>query len=180
MAKRTFQLTENEIKDFKLHEQQTKRVDELRRLQAVRLYGSGYNMNSITEMLGCAEHSVRLWVLDYTRNGIDRLLSQYGNSAQNARRLSLEQEQDLTQKLREYRPQQVLERETYPGTGEFWTVVSVQVVVEKWYGVRYGSLVSYRNRLHRCGFSYQKSEGVYKSRPSEQVINDFEAAFEKK
>ena len=180
MAKRSFQLTANEIKAFKLYEGQTKRVDELRRLQAVRLYGSGYSMTSITEMLGCAEHSVRLWVLDYTRNGIDTLLSQYGNSAQNARRLSLEQEQDLAQKLREYRPQQVLERKNYHGTGEFWTVASVKVVVEKWYGLGYGSLASYRNLLHRCGFSYQKSEGVYKSRPSEPVINDFEAEFEKK
>lgn len=180
MAKRTFQLTENEIKDFKLHERQTKRVDELRRLQAVRLYGSGYRMSSITEMLGCAEHSIRLWVLDYRRRGIGSLLTQYGNSAQNARRLSLEQEQDLAQKLHEYRPQQVLERENYQGTGEFWTVASVKVVVEKWYGVGYGSLASYRNLLHRCGLSYQKSEGVYKSRPSEQVISDFEAEFEKK
>jgi|SRR5215204_7144827 len=102
MAKRTFQLTETEIKACKLHEQQSKRVDELRCLQAVRLYGNGYSMNRIREMLGCAEHSVRLWVLDSTRNGIDRLLSQDGNSVQNARRLSLEQEQDLAQKLREY------------------------------------------------------------------------------
>lgn len=180
MGKRQFQLTDNEIKDFKFHESQTKRVDELRRLQAVRLYGTGYEMGSITEMLTCAEHSVRLWVLGYRQAGIQALLSHYENSSQNARRLSLEEEQKLAQKLREYRPNQVLAPENYRGTGEFWTLENLKEVVARWYGVSYDYLGSYRNLLRRCGFSYQKSEGVYKSRPNQQDISDFEATFEKK
>jgi hypothetical protein len=60
MGKRNFQLTETEIKAFKRREQESQRVDELKGLQAVRLYGIGYAMSSIREMLNCAEHSVRL------------------------------------------------------------------------------------------------------------------------
>lgn len=180
MAKRNFQLTENEIKAFKAQESRTSRVDELKRLQAVRLYGSGYAMSSIREMLNCAEHSIRLWVLDYRRGGLAALLSQYQNSAQNARLLSLEQETELKERLHQYSPKQVLDAASYHGTGDFWTVDSLQAVVLKWYGLSYGSLASYRNLFQRCGFSYQKTSGIYKSRPSEQSISDFEAEFEKR
>jgi hypothetical protein len=100
MGKRTFQLTETEIKAFKRREQESQRVDELKGLQAVRLYGIGYAMSSIREMLNCAEHSVRLWVLDYQRGGLEALLSQYQNSAQNARLLNLQQEAELKERLR--------------------------------------------------------------------------------
>ena len=40
MAKRKFHLTQTQLKEFKQHEQQSRRVAELKRLQAVRLYGS--------------------------------------------------------------------------------------------------------------------------------------------
>jgi hypothetical protein len=59
-------------------------------------------------------------------------------------------------------------------------VENLQAIVLKWYGLSYGSLASYRNLFQRCGFSYQKTSGIYKSRPSEQSISDFEAEFEKK
>jgi len=180
MAKRQFQLSETQIKELKRYEQQTRRVAELKRLQAVRLYGSGHRLQAIMEMVGCAESSVRIWAITYTRLGVEGLLSHYERSGQNARKLSREQEVELREKLHSYRPDQVLALETCHGSGQFWTVEDVKRVVERWYGVSYSYDGSYRNLLRRCGFSYQRSEQVYKSRPSEVNVADFEAELEKK
>jgi hypothetical protein len=49
MAKRQFELTKREIADLRQAEQQTRDVHQLRRLQAVRLYGSGVPTNQIVE-----------------------------------------------------------------------------------------------------------------------------------
>jgi transposase len=64
--------------------------------------------------------------------------------------------------------------------GSFWTVEAVARVVEKWYGVQYRSRESYRLLLVEAGFSFQRPEGVYRSRPSEAVLAAFEADAEKK
>jgi transposase len=180
MAKRQFQLSETQIKELKRYEQQARRVAELKRLQAVRLYGSGYQLRAIMDMIGCAESSLRIWVIAYTRLGVEGLLSHYERSRQNASKLSREQEADLREKLHTYRPDQVLGHESGQGSGQFWTVEDVKRVVEHWYGVSYGYIGSYRNLLRRCGFSYQRSEQVYKSRPSARAVADCEAELEKK
>lgn len=101
-----------------------------------------------------------------TQLGIAGVLSHYDKSADNARKLSLEQETELRDKLRQYRPIDVLSEAICHGTGDFWTVEDVKQVVNQWYGVTYDHVSSYRRLLHRCGFSYQKVEQVYKSRPS--------------
>lgn len=179
MTKRKFNLNENQVQELKHHEQQSQRVAELKRLQAVRLYGSGRSVQDIQDIVGCSESSVRQWVGKYKQAGMSGLLAQYEKSAQNARKLSKEQEEDLRDKLHFYRPHQVLATDDYHGSGQFWRVEDVQQVVVKWYGVSYKARASYRNLLHRCGFSYQRSEQLYKSRPSERDIADFEAELEK-
>lgn len=63
--------------------------------------------------------------------------------------------------------------------GEFWTVSDLQIVVWRWYGVRYETVTSYQRLLHECGFSYQKTEKIYRSRPNVQEVADFEADLEK-
>jgi len=64
--------------------------------------------------------------------------------------------------------------------GEFWTVSDLQIMVKTWYGVEYRTESTYRNLLHECGFNYQRTEKIYRSRPDEQTITDFEAELEKK
>ncbi|MEP6986575.1 MAG: hypothetical protein ABI970_13300, partial [Chloroflexota bacterium] len=59
-------------------------------------------------------------------------------------------------------------------------VETVAAAIEQWYGVRYRSRESYRLVLIEAGFSFQQPEGIYRSRPSEVVIADFEAQAEKK
>ncbi len=180
MGKRQFQLTDEQVQELKGYESRSKRTDELKRLQAVRLYGTGRKLSDIMEIIGCGESSIRIWAMEYMRLGITGLLSHYNKSSQNARKLSIEQEQDLCEKLRKYRPDQVLPEGEWSGTGQFWTVEDVKGVVTIWYGVSYRDVSSYRNLLHRCGFSYQKTEQVYKSRPSAVDVADFEAELEKK
>lgn len=97
----------------------------------------------------------------------------------NSRKLTEAQCDDLQQRLHHYRPDQILAPEVRIESGKFWTVSDLAIAVEQWYGVIYKDRGSYRNLLHRCGFSYQKAERVYKSRPSEVEIAEFEADLEK-
>jgi transposase len=180
MGKRQFQLSETEISHLRQQEQWTQRVAELKRLQAVRLYGSGMTVEQIIDLIGCAESSIRAWAQAYKREGITALQLHYEHSAQNASKLTEGQRAELQQRLHQYRPNQVRSAEVRTSQGEFWTVGDVQRVVEAWYGVVYDDYGSYRHLLHRCGFSYQRAERVYKSRPSQADIADFEAELEKK
>ena len=178
MTNRQFHLTENQIKELKRYEQLNKRVDVAKRLQAIRLYGTGRATSDILEIVGCSETSLRDWATLYKRAGISSLLDHHSVSAQNARKLTQEQETDLKERLHYYEPRQVLD--SRDGSGQFWTVDDVKTVVSLWYGVSYKERKSYQTLLHRCGFSYQRSEQVYKSRPSVQDVADFEAELEKK
>ena len=180
MAKRQFELNDEQVKELKRYEQQSKRTMELKRLQAVRLYGSGRTLSDIVEVVGCGESSVRIWAMQYSESGVFGLLANYEKSSQNARKLTYKQEYDLREKLRQYRPMDVMAQEMCHGSGEFWTVEDVKHMIAEWYDVSYQDVSSYRNVLHRCGFSYQKAEQVYKSRPSQVDVANFEADLEKK
>lgn len=178
MAKRQFQLNEQEINTLRQAEQETRDVRELKRLQAIRLYGSGVAQKNIQDLIGCAERSVRQWSQQYGEQGIEGLKSQWRGD--NALKLSREQRANLKQRLNEYRPNQVLPPDVRLSGGQFWTISDLQIAVQHWYGVRYRSQESYRLLLLECGFSYQQAEAVYRSRADEQTIADFEAELEKK
>ena len=180
MSKRRFEVSDAEIRQLREREQQTDRVSELKRLQAVRLYGSGVGMAQIMDMTGCAESSVREWVQDYKREGLVGLRPHYERSAQNASKLTEAQRAELCERLRAYRPDQVLAPARRVSQGQFWTVSDLQVALEAWYGVTYEDPGSYRAVFQQCRFSYQRAERVYKSRPSQAEMADFEAELEKK
>ena len=98
----------------------------------------------------------------------------------NALKLSREQRTDMKERLHLYHPDQVITEQMRVSRGQFWTVSDLQIVIKTWYGVEYQTPDSYRSLLHECGFSYQRTEQVYRSRPPDQVIVDFEAELEKK
>ena len=108
MKNRRFHLTEDQLKELKGYEQANKRVDVAKRLQAIRLYGTGRAMSDILEIIGCSETSVRDWATLYKGKGIDGLLDHHDVSAQNARKLTQEQEADLKDRLHQYEPRQIL------------------------------------------------------------------------
>lgn len=178
MAKRQFQLNEQQINELRQAEQHTRDVHELRRLQAVRLYGSQVAQKEIQNLVGCAERSVRQWSQQYHEQGIEGLKSHW--QGDNALKLSREQRAALKQRLNDYRPDQVLSPEIRISRGQFWTISDLGMAVQQWYGVSYRSPESYRLLLRECGWSVQQVEAVYRSRADDQTIADFEAELEKK
>jgi len=178
MKHRRFKLTGDEIRALEAAEGETREALALRRLQGVRMYGSGLDMNLIRQVTGAARRTLEDWVRAYRAQGIDGL--QPGWKGGNNRKLAGAVREELTAKLNQMRVAQALTEEERGSHSQFWTIEAVERVVEKWYGVRYQSRESYRRLLVEAGFSVQHPEGIYRSRPSEAVIADFEADAEKK
>lgn len=178
MAKRTFTLTEQEIKAFQRAEDATQDVRELKRLQAVRLYGTGHPVETIQTITGCSWRALMDWCQAYRAHGLAGLKSHW--QGENALKLTRAQRADLKARLDRYQPDQVLPPEVRISHGAFWTVSDLKIVVHQWYGVTYQSDTSYRTLLHECRFSQQQTEPLYRSRPNDQIVADFEAALEKK
>jgi transposase len=178
MAKRQFHLTDEEIRAFEQAERQTHDAYELRRLQTVRLYGSGVPTPDITQLVQCSARRIREWAHKYGQQGLAGLKSHW--QGENALKLSREQRADLKRRVQQYRPDQVLAPDVRSSRGQFWTVSDLQIVVKAWYQVEYRSQDSYRRLLHECGLSYQHTEQVYRSRPDAQTVADFEGELEKK
>ena len=173
MTIREFVLNEAREKELERAEQSTKRVDELRRMQGVHLYGTGVGMAVITQVTQASERTVRRWVARYKEGGVQGLQEcwQGGNN----RKLTREQRADLKAKLAQYRPVDLQISQSL-----YWTVSDLQRVVEGWYGVEYREADSYQALLHESGFSYQRSAKVYRNRPSAADVAQFEAELEKK
>lgn len=178
MVKRQFQLTDEEIKTFERAEGQTRDAYELRRLQAVRLYGSGLPTQDIMQLVQCSDRRIRAWAQKYQQQGMEGLKSRW--QGDNALKLSRAQRADLKRRVHEYRPDQVIAPDVRTSQGEFWTVSDLQIVVKAWYDVAYRTQGSYRRLMHECDLSYQQTEQVYRSRPDAQTVADFEAELEKK
>jgi transposase len=164
MAKRQFTLSETEKAAVVQAEQATRDVRELKRLQAVRLYGTGEAVQTIQKLVGCGPVSPSQWAMDYQRGGLAGLRSKWQGG--NANKLSAAQRADLVKKLEQYSPEQVIAPDRRQERGPFWTLNDLSIVLEQWYGVCYRSQTSLRGLLKGCGLSYQKVERVYRSQPS--------------
>jgi transposase len=173
MATREFILSEAAVKELERAEQSTEQVDELRRMQGVRMYGRGAAMAVITEVTQASERTVRRWVAHYNEEGVTGLRERWRGG--NNRKLSVEQRADLQAQLEQYRPVDL-----QISQGIYWTVSDLQTVVERWYGVVYKEGDSYQALLHASGFSYQRTAKVYRSKPSAADVAQFEAELEKK
>jgi transposase len=175
---RKFILNEQEQAAFRQAEDRTVDSREVKRLQAVRLYGSGYAVETIQEATGCSWRSVMAWSHAYRTEGLNGLKSHW--QGDNASKLSREQRAQLVERLQTYRPDQLISPEVRISQGQFWTVSDLKIVVHEWYEVTYRSDGSYRTLLHESRFSQQQVQNQYRSRPNDRVITDFEAALEKK
>jgi len=178
MAKRQFTLTEKEANQLRHAEMHSDDRRERQRLQALRLYGTGMATADIENALTCTQRSIQRWVKCYQEQGLAGLKP--GWDGQNAAKLSRHQRADLKQRLHQYSPEQVIAPQYRISQGQFWTVSDLRIVVKQWYAIDYKTTDSYRNLLHACGFSYQHTEKVYRSRATAQVVADFEAELEKK
>jgi transposase len=178
MAKRDFQLTQDQVIELRRAEQNTRSALELRRMQAVRWYGTGVAMGDIQNVVGTSERTGRRWVHRDLEKGVEGLKP--GWTGQNANGLTSEQRAAIKERLQTYRPDQILAPDVRVNRGLFWTVSDLRIAVQQWYGVSYQSADSYHHLLAECGFSYQRTERVYRSRPADVDIAAFEAELEKK
>lgn len=179
MKHRKFRLSADAIRAFEERERETREALELRRLQAVRMYGSGMEIGVIEQVSGAARRTIADWIKAYQAKGLEGLKP--GWKGGNHRTLTVEQRAECTQRLRQMSPAQVLtEQHGVVMNGGFWSIETVGQAVEQWYDVKYSSRESCRQLLIAAGFSFQHPEGIYRSRPSDAVIADFEADAEKK
>ena len=176
MAKRKFILTEAEQKELLRAYRMCKDANTRTRYQAVRLYGEGYSETEIEQISGCSRTSLLAWCRAYRADPAQGLVDKRlgGNRA----KLSKLQIEEVQQMLHLYTPKERLGSRARTADGQFWTVEDLMLVVREKYGVEYQSRTSYRYLLDLCGFSYQKTEKVFKSR-SETKGADFEEQLEK-
>lgn len=173
MAKRQLHLSEHEIAQLAVAEQQTDDKHARTRYQAIRLYGQGWSIKTIQEVTQAGESTIRQWAMAYRAEGLTGLCSKW--SGKNANKLTDEQRAQIKQNLHEYRPVDL-----HLSAGEYWTVSDLGVAVEQWFGVVYQDETSYQTLFRKSGFSYQRTTKVYRSRPSEVALAEFEAELEKK
>ena len=178
MKQRKFNLSPEAIVALEKREHETRESFELRRLQAVRLYGSGAEMRVVQQVCGASRRTVQRWVDRYEIAGLAGLKA--GWQGGNHRGLSEAQRWAIKRQLQHQSPTEVLAAGEEPQGDRFRTVDNVRALVETHYGVHYRSVRSYHALLHESGLSYQRPEGIYHSRPSEAVIAEFEADAEKK
>ena len=176
MAKRKFILTEAERKYLLKAYQTCKDASTRTRYQAVRLYGEGYPVDEIMQITGCSRTSLMEWCRAYREDHAQGLVDKRagGNHAK-LNKLQIEQLQQL---LHQYTPKARLGPRASTVDGQFWSVEDLVLIVREQYGVEYQSRTSYSHLLHVCGFSYQKTEKVFKSR-RETKVADFEEQLEK-
>ncbi len=176
MAKRNFQINEQQALELRQAFEQTRDGPTRTRYQAVRLYGVGYSVGDIQEITGCTRSSLMNWVRDYQRGGVAALVDhrQGGNRA----KLTAEQIQQVSQRLREYTPRDLFGADTQTSSGQHWTVEDLARAILKWFGVEWQSRTSYYTLFKQCEFTYQRTEKVFKSR-REREVAEFEAQLEK-
>jgi transposase len=165
-----------QIEELKAAYYKTDDADTRTRYQAVRLYAEGYGVAQISAITGCHRARLMEWCRKYGEQGVNGLLDHRGGDHRS--HLNTAQMKDLCERLHQYSPRDVMGGATATSSGQYWTVRDLAQVIARWYGVTWRSGASYQAVFKHCGFSYQRTEKVYKSRRSEQVA-DFEAELEK-
>jgi transposase len=176
MAKRKFTLSETERKELLQAYRTCKDAATRTRYQAVRLYGEGYPVEEIIQITGCSRTSLMEWCRAYREDHSQGLVDKRAGG--NRAKLSKLQIEALQQTLHQYTPKERLGPRASTSDGQFWSVEDLALIVREQYGVEYQSRTSYSQLLHLCGFSYQKTEKVFKSR-RETKVADFEEQLEK-
>lgn len=175
MAKRRFQLSESQCDALFTAYLECEDGETRSRLQAVRLYGMNYAVNHIQEITGCSTRSLFEWVRAYQHAGLDGLRDHRvgGNSA----KLTPAQRAEVEMYLHQFTPKQILHK-PYTRDGQFWTIEDLADALAHWFDVHYDSRTSYYNLLRASGFSYQRTEKVFKSQRPMQIA-EFQEIVEK-
>jgi len=176
MGKRKFEITHKQEQELRQAFETTKDGATRTRIQAVLMYGTQYSTEEIQKLTGCSWSSLMGWCRSYREEGIAGLRDHRvgGNRA----KLSAQQLEEVRERLLMYSPRAILGPHTQTVTGQYWTVEDLAQVVQRWYDITWDSRTSYHSLFARCGFTYQRTEKVYKSR-RERDVAEFEAQVEK-
>jgi len=148
------------------------------KIQAVRLYGNNVPVTEITYLTGLPRRTINRWYSRYLHHGLSGFVD--NRQGGNHQHLTGEQIQDLAVKLHQYRPIDLFALDMVAtADGAHWCVPDLKQAVKKWYDVEYKTDASYRQLFQKCGFSYQRTAKVFRSR-SETKVADFEEKVEKK
>ena len=177
MPRQRFEITEEQEKALQRAYRESKEAATRTRYQAVQLYVQRYPVPAICQITGCNRTSLMEWCRKYREQGVAGLLDHRGG--RHRAKLSEEQTQALGEKLELYTPRDLFGPETQTSSGQHWTVEDLARAVDRWYGVSWNSRTSYHTLLARWGFTYQRTEKVYKSR-RERDVSTFVAEAEKK
>jgi len=176
MAKRRFQLSEQQVNELLGAFRHCKNGPTATRYLAVRLYGTGYPVLEVMQITGCSRPSLMEWCRAYREQGVVGLLDK--RKGGNRAALSTAQQEEVKRLLHTYTPSQLLGPDKAADSPHYWTVPAVVQLVAQRYGVSYRSHTSGWKLLRHCGLTYQKAEKVFKSRSTRQVV-EFEEWFEK-
>jgi transposase len=154
MANRQFTLSETELRLLRQAETLANDPQELKRLRAVRMYGSGYPVSEISNLTGCSWRSLMDWCRTYRKQGATGLKSKWQGN--NALRLSREQRAELKLRIQYHHPDQVIPPDVRFSYGPIWTVSDLQYVITQWYGITYRSKASYLAILREVGIQNSK------------------------
>jgi len=168
MAKRQFILTADHAAALRQAHLRAKDGPTRTRYQAVWLYGTGYPVAHIQHLTGCSRASLMQWCHTYRTHGYAGLVD--GRVGGNRAKLTPAQRQAVRVKLHQYTPQHLFGPTTATPDGQFWTVPDLQRAVQHWFGVTWNSPSSYLALFAACGFSYQRTQKVFKSRREADVI----------
>jgi transposase len=156
MANRQFTLPDTELRLLRQAETLANDPQELKRLKAVRMYGSGYPVSEISNLTGCSWRSLMDWCRTYRKQGVTGLKSKWQGN--NALKLSREQRAQLKLRIQHQRPDQVIPRDVRFSYGPIWTVTDLRYVISQWYGITYRSKASYLAILREAGISAAKTD----------------------
>ena len=177
VTRRQFQLNESEVRALQVAYETCRNGPVRTRLQAVRLYGTGYPTDEIETITGVGRRVLLRWCGKYRQGGIAALDDQ--RKGGNHRTLTAEQVAQVRAKLHQYRPVDVLGAgHVATAAGLYWTISDLKQALLLWQNVTYKSDSSYRNLLLACGFSFQRAGKQYRSR-SEAKLADFAEQLEK-
>lgn len=176
MHRQRKKLSIEQVNELQLAQDKSADATSALRFQAVRLYGTGYPVETIKAICRCSRPSLMEWNRKYHQAGLAALLDQ--RQGGNRALLSYEALEALQRTLHQYQPHQLFAPHEYEGEGRFWTIASLSRLLERDYGVRYKRVSSYRVLFDKCDFSYQRTSHYYLSR-REQRVSEFEELLEK-
>jgi transposase len=129
MARRSFQLTQEQVKGLTYAYTCCKDGPTRTRYQAVRLYGTGYPVKEVVEITGCSRVTLMEWCRKYRTDGISALADQRvgGNRA----RLSPGQMEELKTRLHLYTPADLFGPTAATAEGQFWTVPDLRRAIQQ-------------------------------------------------